>query len=621
MIKINNISIIYYPYVIQMILKKSTSLIVLQQAKQNKMKTLISTLLLMHVINICYSQVGINTLNPNASLEVVASNQATPNNTDGILIPRIDAFPATIPTVNQDAMLVYLTTTSGSNTPGFYYWNNATTSWLPISSTAIPGWELTGNLGTVNGTNFIGTTDSQAFDIRTNDVIHHRITTLGQLEFLNTGNSIYIGENTGASDDTTLDKLNVFIGNNVGPSITTGVTATYQARNNTAIGYEAYNSATTGYANSVLGYRSGASLTTGRWNSAFGYGSLENATAVEYNTAIGYDALQNVDGPSNTAIGFRALAGSLNPLVGTARNNTAIGEGAGRRIQDGRNNIYLGKDTDEFNTNGSRNTIIGTDAGAAIGSFRVIDGRILIGYEAGFGSGGTDNTLYIENSRSNTPLIYGEFDNDIVRIGGQLQVVFNDDTTSGAIYSFPTTDGTTGQVLTTDGAGTINWPNATGGSTDADWFEAGTTTAPDAITDNIFTNGNVGIGDNTPDANLDIEGTGDITMILNADTDNSGESDNPLFRLIQDGGGTTGNIGLIGNSGTQFTGSSSNDLFLSTTSSASNIQIAPNNNLVGTFRANGQFQLNDYTTATSHTGTATFYLRLMQLTTTFCWRN
>ena len=604
-----------------MLLKKSTSLIVLQQAKQNKMKTLISTLLLMLVINICYSQVGINTLNPNASLEVVASNQATPNNTDGILIPRIDAFPATIPTVNQDAMLVYLTTTSGSNTPGFYYWNNATTSWLPISSTAIPGWELTGNLGTVNGTNFIGTTDSQAFDIRTNDVIHHRITTLGQLEFLNTGNSIYIGENTGASDDTTLDKLNVFIGNNVGPSITTGVTATYQARNNTAIGYEAYNSATTGYANSVLGYRSGASLTTGRWNSAFGYGSLENATAVEYNTAIGYDALQNVDGPSNTAIGFRALAGSLNPLVGTARNNTAIGEGAGRRIQDGRNNIYLGKDTDEFNTNGSRNTIIGTDAGAAIGSSRVIDGRILIGYEAGFGSGGTDNTLYIENSRSNTPLIYGEFDNDIVRIGGQLQVVFNDDTTSGAIYSFPTTDGTTGQVLTTDGAGTINWSNATGGSTDADWFEAGTTTAPDAITDNIFTNGNVGIGDNTPDANLDIEGTGDITMILNADADNSGESDNPLFRLIQDGGGTTGNIGLIGNSGTQFTGSSSNDLFLSTTSSASNIQIAPNNNLVGTFRANGQFQLNDYTTATSHTGTATFYLRLMQLTTTFCWRN
>ena len=604
-----------------MILKKSTSLIVLQQAKQNKMKTLISTLLLMHVINICYSQVGINTLNPNASLEVVASNQATPNNTDGILIPRIDAFPATIPTVNQDAMLVYLTTTSGSNTPGFYYWNNATTSWLPISSTAIPGWELTGNLGTVNGTNFIGTTDSQAFDIRTNDVIHHRITTLGQLEFLNTGNSIYIGENTGASDDTTLDKLNVFIGNNVGPSITTGVTATYQARNNTAIGYEAYNSATTGYANSVLGYRSGASLTTGRWNSAFGYGSLENATAVEYNTAIGYDALQNVDGPSNTAIGFRALAGSLNPLVGTARNNTAIGEGAGRRIQDGRNNIYLGKDTDEFNTNGSRNTIIGTDAGAAIGSSRVIDGRILIGYEAGFGSGGTDNTLYIENSRSNTPLIYGEFDNDIVRIGGQLQVVFNDDTTSGAIYSFPTTDGTTGQVLTTDGAGTINWSNATGGSTDADWFEAGTTIAPNAITDNIFTNGNVGIGDNTPDANLDIEGTGDITMILNADADNSGESDNPLFRLIQDGGGTTGNIGLIGNSGTQFTGSSSNDLFLSTTSSASNIQIAPNNNLVGTFRANGQFQLNDYTTATSHTGTATFYLRLMQLTTTFCWRN
>ena len=71
---------------------------------------------------------------PKGTLDITASNQATPSNTDGIIIPRIDAFPATDPGADQNSMLVYLTTTSGTNTPGFYYWDNTTTSWLPISS-------------------------------------------------------------------------------------------------------------------------------------------------------------------------------------------------------------------------------------------------------------------------------------------------------------------------------------------------------------------------------------------------------------------------------------------------------------------------------------------------------
>lgn len=83
-----------------------------------------------------YSQVGINTTAPNAQLEIKASNSATPSNSDGIIIPRVDAFPATNPTASQQGMMVYLTTTSGSNAPGFYYWDNATTSWVGIVSTA-----------------------------------------------------------------------------------------------------------------------------------------------------------------------------------------------------------------------------------------------------------------------------------------------------------------------------------------------------------------------------------------------------------------------------------------------------------------------------------------------------
>ncbi len=82
-----------------------------------------------------YSQVGINTTTPSAQLDIRSSNQVTPSNTDGILIPKVDAFPVANPTAAQNGMMVFLTTASGSNQPGFYYWDNATASWIGFTST------------------------------------------------------------------------------------------------------------------------------------------------------------------------------------------------------------------------------------------------------------------------------------------------------------------------------------------------------------------------------------------------------------------------------------------------------------------------------------------------------
>lgn len=81
------------------------------------------------------AQVGINTTTPNAQLDVQSSNQAVPSNTDGILIPKVDVFPALNPTIAQQGMLVYLTTTSGTNLPGFYFWDNSIVTWLPLKGT------------------------------------------------------------------------------------------------------------------------------------------------------------------------------------------------------------------------------------------------------------------------------------------------------------------------------------------------------------------------------------------------------------------------------------------------------------------------------------------------------
>jgi len=126
-----------------------------------------------------FSQVGINTSAPNAQLEIRATNQAAPSNTDGILIPKVDAFPAANPTAAQQGMMLYLTTASGTNPAGFYYWDNLTSSWIGFVNSK--GWELAGNSGTTPATHFLGTTDNQPLALRTNNAEQLRITSGGNV--------------------------------------------------------------------------------------------------------------------------------------------------------------------------------------------------------------------------------------------------------------------------------------------------------------------------------------------------------------------------------------------------------------------------------------------------------
>lgn len=138
------------------------------------------TILACLITGFMFSQVGINNTNPQASLDITATDIANPSNEDGLLIPRINQFPTINPTVAQQAMLVFLTTTDGSNVPGYYYWNQPTTTWLPLGGTS-DGWSLTGNAGTNPTTNFLGTSDAQNFIVRTNNNERIRIQSDGNV--------------------------------------------------------------------------------------------------------------------------------------------------------------------------------------------------------------------------------------------------------------------------------------------------------------------------------------------------------------------------------------------------------------------------------------------------------
>lgn len=341
------------------------------------------------------AQVGVNTTSPNAQLDIVSSSQATPANTDGILIPRINAFPTTNPTASQQSMMVYLTTTSGSNAPGFYYWDNTTTSWKTVGGTT--GWSLTGNAGTVTASNFIGTTDNKDIVFKRNNV---RAGYIGDPTYdasyrYNNGNTVF-GANSMLSPTINLAAQtgvrNIAMGSNVMPSLSTG---------NTNVG---------------IGDFALFSNTTGNSNTTVGSGSLYNVSTGTGNVAMGRNALTSTNGSYNTGLGFAALRNTA-----SGQNNTAIGYNAGYSNISGSNSVFIGN-------------------------------------QAGY-SETSNNKLYIENTTAdaNNALIYGDFGSSpkILRTNGQLQI--GNPTITG--YALPTSRGTNGQILQTDGSGGTSWVN------------------------------------------------------------------------------------------------------------------------------------------------------------------
>lgn len=133
----------------------------------------------------------------------------------------------------------------------------------------------------------------------------------------------------------------------------------------------------------------------GNYNLFIGNNSGTDITIGDYNTFLGIGSgAVNTEGYYNTLIGKGTGAANL---VGDY--NTYIGAEAGNK------NIY------------NQNTMIGYRAG-----INNVNGssNVFIGYLAGSNETGS-NKLYIENSNSLNPLIYGDFTNDTVKINGVLK--------------------------------------------------------------------------------------------------------------------------------------------------------------------------------------------------------
>lgn len=286
-----------------------------------------------------FAQVGINTTTPNAMLEVKSTSQLNPTNTDGLLIPTMDVFPSINPTAAQNGMLIYLSSIYLSNSPGFYYWDNSISNWVPLGNK--PAWSLTGNSGTNSMVNFLGTTDNRDIVFKRNNIrsglIGSTNTVLGYLSL--NPNPVNTGSN------------NVSIGVNNMIVNTTG-------SQNIAIGNENLMNNTTGNNNVSVGDASLSKNTTGSDNAGSGYGTLYNNTTGSNNTAVGKEALRdNTSGNFNTAVG--CYAGYSN---NAASRNTSVGYGALQDTNLGMDNTAVGYLSSNNNISGAYNTSIGSSS-------------------------------------------------------------------------------------------------------------------------------------------------------------------------------------------------------------------------------------------------------------------
>lgn len=334
--------------------------------------------------------VGIGTTTPDNSavLDINSSDK-------GLLIPRMSLQQRNAINNPADGLMVYQTGDKG----GFYFFEGKANEWKPITEArAVAGvdgdWTLQGNAA--GATDFIGTTNAQSLTFKVNNINAGQIAaTSGNTYFgAYTGNSNVSGTGTGT--------INTAIGNS-------SMFANTNGRSNVAVGANALRSNTVGNFNVGLGVDALRNNSISTSNIAIGTNALKNSTgngAVGDNTAIGGNALtSNTTGTQNVAIGPGALAGNL-----TGSGNFGLGQAVMSAKTSGSNNLALGSFAGQNNTSGSNNVFIGNEAGR---------------------NEATSDKLYISNTPTATPLVYGDFSAKYVTIGDVSPTLRNQGVATG----------------------------------------------------------------------------------------------------------------------------------------------------------------------------------------------
>ncbi|NVO21242.1 MAG: tail fiber domain-containing protein [Bacteroidetes bacterium] len=336
------------------------------------------------------SQVAINTdgtaPDNSAGLDVKFTDK-------GFLPPRLMTSQRDAITSPATGLIIYNTTNNRLE-----YYSGYSTGWTTLLSPG-SGWSLTGNSGTLDGTNFIGTTDNIPFNFKVNNNKAGRIDHILNNTFLgyqaansNTTGNNNTAQGSAALGTNTIGNSNTAIGyralnfNLAGCNATaiganamlySNISSAQYANYNVALGYEALRgvpilTSNTGNYNTALGYQALWTNSAGSKNTASGFQALYWNSEGTENTATGYAALNsNTTGSMNTATGSQALSLNSSGIYNTSTgymslatntigsSNSALGCNALVSNDNGDANSALGTNALKFNTTGFNNTAVG----------------------------------------------------------------------------------------------------------------------------------------------------------------------------------------------------------------------------------------------------------------------
>jgi hypothetical protein len=155
---------------------------------------------------------------------------------------------------------------------------------------------------------------------------------------------------------------------------------------------------------------------------------------------LGYVAgMHTIDTDSqldSTGVAVLGYVAGPHPIVIDSNNNLFLGNKSGYSNVSGADNVFIGTESGYLNYDGSRNTFLGYDAGYNIHNG---SGNVFIGHEAGKYANGINNRLIIENENidSTKALIYGEFDQNHLRINGNVGINYQAYNSYGLIVDIP----------------------------------------------------------------------------------------------------------------------------------------------------------------------------------------
>ena len=211
--------------------------------------------------------------------------------------------------------------------------------------------------------------------------------------------------------------------------------------NSIIIGHQTTGTLNNANSNVALGIDAMDEITSGDGNTAFGYSSMTNVTSGSYNSAQGSWSLRDLsNGSYNAAYGNSSLRS-----VSSGNKNSGFGHSSAFRVSTGDFNVGLGFRSGDTISTGNNNVIIGAFADP---SKNDASNQIVLGHRA---TGQADNSVTLGNA--DVTAIYMSEDKGATVYAAALGF-------GSTSMTLPTADGSSDQVLKTNGSGTLSWGSA-----------------------------------------------------------------------------------------------------------------------------------------------------------------